>query len=94
MTHLTAPSPALAARSATSHVALLGRERLEQLENITLQTRIAAQKGEQRGVADSHGAGEEKPSEVEADVLKRLEEGQRHDKSALNDILRDHGQAV
>ena len=27
-------------------------------------------------------------------VLKRLEEGQRHDKSALNDILRDHGQAV
>ncbi len=27
-------------------------------------------------------------------VLKRLEEGERHDKSALNDILRDHGQAV
>ena len=27
-------------------------------------------------------------------VLMRLEEGQRHDKSALNDILRDHGQAV
>lgn len=27
-------------------------------------------------------------------VLKRLAEGERHDKSALNDILRDHGQAV
>lgn len=27
-------------------------------------------------------------------VLKRLDEGERHDKSALNDILRDHGQAV
>ena len=27
-------------------------------------------------------------------VLKRLTEGERHDKSALNDILRDHGQAV
>ena len=24
-------------------------------------------------------------------ILKRLEEGQRHDKAALNDILRDHG---
>ena len=27
-------------------------------------------------------------------VLKRLTEGERHDKSALNEILRDHGQAV
>ncbi len=27
-------------------------------------------------------------------VLTRLTEGERHDKSALNDILRDHGQAV
>ncbi len=27
-------------------------------------------------------------------VIKRLTEGERHDKSALNDILRDHGQAV
>ena len=27
-------------------------------------------------------------------VLKRLAEGERHDKGALNDILRDHGQAV
>ncbi len=27
-------------------------------------------------------------------VLKRLTEGERHDKSALNDILRDHGQTV
>jgi 2,3,4,5-tetrahydropyridine-2-carboxylate N-succinyltransferase len=27
-------------------------------------------------------------------VLKRLAAGERHDKSALNDILRDHGQAV
>ena len=24
-------------------------------------------------------------------ILKRLTEGERHDKSALNDILRDHG---
>jgi 2,3,4,5-tetrahydropyridine-2,6-dicarboxylate N-succinyltransferase len=24
-------------------------------------------------------------------ILKRLAEGERHDKSALNDILRDHG---
>jgi 2,3,4,5-tetrahydropyridine-2-carboxylate N-succinyltransferase len=24
-------------------------------------------------------------------VLKRLEEGERHDKSALNDVLRTHG---
>jgi 2,3,4,5-tetrahydropyridine-2-carboxylate N-succinyltransferase len=24
-------------------------------------------------------------------VLRRLEEGERHDKSALNDILRTHG---
>ena len=27
-------------------------------------------------------------------VLKRLAEGERHDKGALNEILRDHGQAV
>lgn len=27
-------------------------------------------------------------------VIKRLTEGERHDKSALNDILRDHGQAT
>ena len=27
-------------------------------------------------------------------VIKRLSEGQRHDKSALNDILRDHGATV
>ncbi len=27
-------------------------------------------------------------------VIKRLEEGQRHDKSELNQILRDHGQTV
>ncbi len=27
-------------------------------------------------------------------VIKRLEEGQRHDKSALNEILRDHGAAT
>jgi 2,3,4,5-tetrahydropyridine-2-carboxylate N-succinyltransferase len=27
-------------------------------------------------------------------VLKRLDEGERHDKSALNDILRDHGAAT
>ena len=24
-------------------------------------------------------------------VLKQLDEGERHDKSALNDVLRDHG---
>jgi hypothetical protein len=27
-------------------------------------------------------------------VIKRLTEGERHDKSKLNDILRDHGATV
>ena len=27
-------------------------------------------------------------------VLKRLNEGERHDKAALNDVLRDHGAAT
>ena len=27
-------------------------------------------------------------------VIRRLEEGERHDKATLNDILRDHGQAT
>ncbi len=27
-------------------------------------------------------------------VIRRLAEGERHDKSTLNDILRDHGQAT
>ena len=27
-------------------------------------------------------------------VIKRLTEGERHDKGALNDILRDHGSTV
>jgi 2,3,4,5-tetrahydropyridine-2-carboxylate N-succinyltransferase len=27
-------------------------------------------------------------------VIKRLNEGERHDKAALNDVLRDHGAAT
>jgi 2,3,4,5-tetrahydropyridine-2-carboxylate N-succinyltransferase len=27
-------------------------------------------------------------------VIKRLEEGQRHDKAALNDVLREYGVAT